>query len=431
MRLMSGLLNPVVLRITLRATLGRKRALVFMLVPLVLLVITVALKLVAASPVWPAEFLGAFGFSVVLPLTALIIGTSVLGAEIDDGSIVHLLATPVSRLSVVISKFTAAVMLTIGFGAIPEFLAGAIAKGPAGKLTLGLLAGALVASVAYNAFFVMLSVLTTRAIAVGLLYLLVWEGLLGNLIGGVRVLSIGQYSVSVANSIARTSALNAHLTAATALIMAAVVTVATLAIGARRLSSFAIKGDAVSERVVRRTLRAPPGMGAHVHAVGGRGDRADVLIGVSGGGDQPDRRTQLGTLGIPGDPQVAVVDRPEVMDPGGGEERRVDRVVRMVMAEDHVGHRRWRDVMGGQGGQQGLPGRHHARIHHHGDVAVGDQRDRAPDAVAAILLARVAVVQDVDPRGARRRDLLIVGVRHNRRHYPARRRSAEPVACVL
>jgi len=241
----SGLLNPVVLRITLRATLGRKRALFFTLVPLVLILITVALKLVANSPVWPAEFLGAFGFSVVLPLTALIIGTSVLGAEIDDGSIIHLLATPVNRFSVVISKFSAAVLLTIMFGAIPEFLAAAIAKGFGAKLTIGLLAGALVASVAYNALFVLLSVLTTRAIAVGLLYLLVWEGLLGNLIGGVRVLSIGQYSVSVANSIAKTSALNAHLTSQTAIIMAIMVTIVTLAVAGRRLSAFALKGDAV------------------------------------------------------------------------------------------------------------------------------------------------------------------------------------------
>jgi ABC-2 type transport system permease protein len=243
--LVSGLFNPVVLRITMRATLGRKRALVFMLVPLVLILITVALKVVAKSPVWPAEFLGVFGFSVVLPLTALIIGTSVLGAEIDDGSIIHLLATPVNRLSVVISKFIAAMLLTIMFGAIPEFLAAAIAKGFGDKLTIGLLTGALIASVAYNALFVMLSVLTTRAIAVGLLYLLVWEGLLGNLIGGVRLLSIGQYSVSVANSIAKTSALNAHLTSQTAIIMAIAVTVVTLAVAGRRLSAFALKGDAV------------------------------------------------------------------------------------------------------------------------------------------------------------------------------------------
>ena len=87
--------------------------------------------------------------------------------------------------------------------------------------------------------------LTTRAIAVGLLYLLVWEGLLGNLIGGVRVLSIGQYSVSVANSIAKSPDLNAHLTSATAIIMAIAVSVASLAVASRRLARFALKGEAV------------------------------------------------------------------------------------------------------------------------------------------------------------------------------------------
>src|SRR5713101_2519822 len=167
----SGLLNPVVLRITLRATLGRKRALVFMLVPLVLILITVALKVVANSPVWPAEFLGAFGFSVLLPLTALIIGTSVLGAEIDDGSIIHLLATPVRRSSVVLTKFAVATGLTVLFAAIPELIAALIAGGgsaasPAGEaallasistseLAIGLFVGALACSVIYNAVCVM------------------------------------------------------------------------------------------------------------------------------------------------------------------------------------------------------------------------------------------------------------------------------------
>ena len=243
---MSGVVNPTVARITLRATLNRKRALLFALPAMVLILLTVALRASRApSRPWPSHVLGTFGFSVLLPLTALIIGTSVLGAEIDDGSIIHLLATPVSRLSVVVSKFVAAAALTVLFGAIPEYLAAGIAKGFGDKLSVGLLAGALVAAVAYNALFVMLSVLTTRAIAVGLIYLLVWEGLLGNLIGGVRVLSIGQYSVSVANAIARSSALNAHLTSSTAIVMAIVVTLATLAIAARRLSRFALKGDAV------------------------------------------------------------------------------------------------------------------------------------------------------------------------------------------
>ena len=76
--------NPTVARITLRATLSRKRALLFALPAGVLILFTLLLKLShpQARP-WPSHVLGTFGFTVLLPLTALIIGTSVLGAEID------------------------------------------------------------------------------------------------------------------------------------------------------------------------------------------------------------------------------------------------------------------------------------------------------------------------------------------------------------
>ena len=104
------LLNPVVFKLTLRATLGRKRALIFMIAPILLLAITVLLKLEAHSPVWPPEFLGIFGYTVVVPLTALIIGTSVLGAEIDDSSVISLLATPMRRSTVVLTKFVVATL---------------------------------------------------------------------------------------------------------------------------------------------------------------------------------------------------------------------------------------------------------------------------------------------------------------------------------
>ena len=182
---------------------------------------------------------------MVLPLTALIIGTSVLGAEIDDGSVVHLLATPVPRSTVVLTKFAVGAGLTMIFAAVPELLAGLIATGGVTRLAIGVFAGALVGSVIYNAVFVMISVLTTRAIAVGLLYLLVWESLLSNVVSGVRVLSVEQYSLGIANSIARDGNLNAHLGLAAAVILGALVTAVTLGLAIRRLAAFSLKGDAV------------------------------------------------------------------------------------------------------------------------------------------------------------------------------------------
>ncbi len=183
---------------------------------------------------------------MVLPLTALIIGTSVLGAEVDDGSVVQLLATPVPRWVVIASKYAVATALTAAFVAVPELLGGLIATGGFTKLAIGLFVGALAGSVMYNAIFVMLSVLTTRAIAFGLLYVLIWESLLGNLVSGAKFLSIGQYSLGIANAIAHdATALNASLSAGTAIPMGAIVTVTAIVVAVRGLASFSLKGDAI------------------------------------------------------------------------------------------------------------------------------------------------------------------------------------------
>jgi ABC-2 type transport system permease protein len=202
---------------------------------------------------------------VLLPLTALIIGTSVLGAEIDDGSIVHLLATPVRRSSVIVTKFVIATGLTVVFAAIPELIAALIAGGgsaPApvgtgsagpgfvglvsissGKLALGLFVGALACSVIYNAIFVMVSVATTRAIAVGLLYVLVWETLLSNFVSGVKLLSVSHYGLGIANGFANDTALQAGLSVTTSVVMGVIVTGIALALAVNLLSSFTLKGE--------------------------------------------------------------------------------------------------------------------------------------------------------------------------------------------
>ena len=235
--------NPTVARLTIRATLGRRRALLFAIPAVILIALTLVLRATrpAGAP-WPDHVLGDFGFSVLLPLTALIIGTGVLGAEIDDGSAIHLLATPVPRSAVVVTKFSVAAGATMLFAAVPELVAGLLAPN-SGKLAVALFVGALVGSVVYSAVFVMASVLTTRAIAVGLLYVLVWEALLGNLVGGARILSIAHYSLGVANAIYPDQNLNAGLSLATSVVLGVIVTGGALIFATRRLSAFAIKGE--------------------------------------------------------------------------------------------------------------------------------------------------------------------------------------------
>ena len=259
--------NSTVASITLRATISRRRALLFALPAVILIIVTILLKVSRPpSRPWPSIVLGTFGFTVLLPLTALIIGTSVLGAEIDDGSIVHLLATPVRRLSVIITKFSVATVLTMIFAAVPELIAALISGGGMtpdqvtvhqngpdtvipgvpvsdSKFAIGLFIGALVGSVIYNAVFIMVSVATTRAIAVGLLYVLIWESLLSNFVSGARLLSISHYSLGVANGFVSDPGLNASLTVATSVVMGVIVTIAALALAVNLLTGFTLKGD--------------------------------------------------------------------------------------------------------------------------------------------------------------------------------------------
>jgi hypothetical protein len=67
--------------------------------------------------------------------------------------------------------------------------------------------------VIYNAVFVMISAATTRAIAVGLLYVLVWEILMANFVSGVRLLSVSHYGLRIANGFINDSLLQAGLSA--------------------------------------------------------------------------------------------------------------------------------------------------------------------------------------------------------------------------
>ena len=264
---MSSVFNPTVAWITLRATLSRRRALLFLLPAVILIVVTLLLRLSRPpSRPWPSDVLGTFGFTVLLPLTALIIGTSVLGAEIDDGSVVHLLATPVRRVSVIVTKYLVATVLTMLFAAVPELIAALISGGgytpgktiqqvngpptfipgtpvDSSKFAIGLFVGALVGAAIYNALFVMVSVATTRAIAVGLLYVLIWETLMSNFVSGARLLSISHYSLGIANGFVNDPGLNASLTVVTSVVMGVIVTVAALILAVNLLSKFTLKGD--------------------------------------------------------------------------------------------------------------------------------------------------------------------------------------------
>jgi len=80
-------------------------------------------------------------------------------------------------------------------------------------------------------------------VLLGLVYILVWEGLLSRFVTGTRVLSIEQYVIAIADRIAPTGMLVSNVSVAVSVVMAAIFAVGCTIYAVDRLRSFSMAGE--------------------------------------------------------------------------------------------------------------------------------------------------------------------------------------------
>lgn len=242
-------MNGVIARITLRQLLSRRRTLLLLLLGGVLVLAAGIFRLAgeeARALPFTAGLLSNLGVGTLMPLVALIFGTGAIGAEIEDGTAIFLLAKPISRASVVLSKLAVAALCSAALTCGPMLLAGLIAAGGLGEgLVLGMTAGAAIGSVLYCAVFVTVSLVTSRALVFGLAYVLIWEGLLAGLFAGTRTFSVRQLTLAFADSIGGIpkEVFDAPVTLLTAVVIGTFLLVGATVIAIRRLRVYEISGE--------------------------------------------------------------------------------------------------------------------------------------------------------------------------------------------
>jgi ABC-2 type transport system permease protein len=239
-----ALVDGTVLKLTLGGLLGRRRGLLLLALPAVLLAVAICIRLlVGIDDDAASNTLSSFALGTLLPLIALIAGTGVIAPEIDDGSIIYLLSKPMPRPRIVHSKLMVAVGSTLVFGALPVFVAGLIMAGTQRGYAVAFGLAAALASIAYAAIFLLFGVISRHAVVFGLIYALLWETLVGNYLSGAGFLSVQQWALGVAKATAASGALKAGVGLPTALVMLAVVTVGATWFAGRRLSAFSLVGE--------------------------------------------------------------------------------------------------------------------------------------------------------------------------------------------
>jgi ABC-2 type transport system permease protein len=240
-------------RYTFRQILARRRALAlaaFALLPSLIALVHRANPEEAgrSTAAFVATLASTLIVSVILPLAALVVGTGVFGAEIEDGTALYVLAKPMARWRIVLVRVLCAGLATAALASASVLLAGTVAGGgaEARRATFAFAAAVAVGALVYCAVFVMLSLATRRALVAGLAYVVLWEGALSAALRGLRFLSVRQYTLSIAGALGAPNpeVLDATLGSGAASAMAVAVAVLATAQAVRLLRRFEV-GEAV------------------------------------------------------------------------------------------------------------------------------------------------------------------------------------------
>jgi ABC-2 type transport system permease protein len=188
------------------------------------------------------ELFDALIIRTILPLVALVFGTAAIGSELEDGTAVYLLVKPIPRWQIVVAKLLVAGLLTAGLMTGATLLAGLVLLLGRGEeatiIPFAIAVGA--GSFMYVGGFLALSLVTGRALVVGLGYTLIWEGVVTDILEGTKGFSVRQYMIGIVDALG--GGIDAALDGPTSVVMAAIVLAAAFWIATVRLSRYEVHG---------------------------------------------------------------------------------------------------------------------------------------------------------------------------------------------
>jgi ABC-2 type transport system permease protein len=225
--------------LTLRQLSGKWR-LIIMAVLASLPVIIAVLMLRSNDAPSVTEFetaiLSAMLAGSIAPLVVLAIAAAAMGNEIEDRTLANLTLSPIPRWKIAVPKLLGVITIAAPFTLVSAFLTSWVAFLGDVQASVAVTVSALVVVALYASAFVWLGIVSTQAIGIGLLYIVLWEGFFSGFVSGVRLLSIRHYAIGVMHGLdPRRFAVGDQLSLTVALIMSALVFGGFLFSSVRRL----------------------------------------------------------------------------------------------------------------------------------------------------------------------------------------------------
>ena len=228
---------------TVRGLAGRRRIVMMLVLVALPVVVGILLRLVGGGS-QTDRILDTLVIRTVLPLVALVVGSAAVGSEIEDGTAIYLLVKPVARWRIALVKSMVAAALTLVLVVPPLVLTGVLVAGlgPASITTIaGFTLAAIAGGTAYAFLFTALGTITSRALILGLVYVLIWEGVLAGLLEGTRFLSIRSAALGLAAAWSGDEPRSAALDPVASIVVIGVAIVGAFAITAYALARFQVR----------------------------------------------------------------------------------------------------------------------------------------------------------------------------------------------
>src|ERR1044071_588518 len=228
-----------VYRLTLRQLSGKWRLIIMAVLAMMPVVIaTLMLRSPHAPPVKDFEtaILSAMLAGSIAPLVVLAIAAAAFGNEVEDRTLANLTLSPVPRWKIALPKLLACITIAGPFIAVSALLTAHVAFLGDTTATIAVTVSAIVGVAMYASLFVWLGLVSTQAIRIGLLYIVLWEGFISGFVSGARLLSIRHYAIALMHGVdERRFASGTQLSASAAIVLSVVVIGGFLLLSIRRL----------------------------------------------------------------------------------------------------------------------------------------------------------------------------------------------------
>ena len=188
-----------VYQLTLRQLTGRWRLAIMTVLAAMPVLLTVMMlhdaRTLSVSD-YDSAVLSAILAGSIMPLVVLAIAGAAFANETEDRTLANLTLSPLPRWQIAVPKLLAAITIAGVFITASAFATSHIAFISDSTATIAVTVSAFVAVAMYASAFVWLGLVTPHAIGFGLLYVVLWEGLISGFVSGVRLLSIRHYAAA-------------------------------------------------------------------------------------------------------------------------------------------------------------------------------------------------------------------------------------------